>query len=290
MKTKKIISMIAVTMLLILLNPGCSNNKNSDVEKPVIAVTIVPEKTFVEKVCGDMFDVITLVPAGNSPANYEPTPKEMEQFSNAKLYFSIGVPTEQANILSKATDMKDMKIIKLQDEVAQAYSPREFAPGKIDPHIWLSPKRVKTMVESIVREVSSFDPDNKDVYKENGEKYIAELDKLDKDIQESLKDIENRKFIVFHPAFGYLADDYNLQMYALEKNGKDATPQSLKEMIDLAKAENIKAIFYQSEISSKQAQSFADEISGKTVQLSPLAPNYIENIENIIQYLTEVME
>jgi zinc transport system substrate-binding protein len=60
-------------------------------EKPVIAVTIVPQQTFVEAVCGDLAEVITMVSPGNSPENYELTAREMERFSDAALYFSIGV-------------------------------------------------------------------------------------------------------------------------------------------------------------------------------------------------------
>ena len=113
---------------------------------------------------------------------------------------------------------------------------------------------------------------------------------MDKQIKNALEGVKDRKFIVFHPAFGYLADDYDLQMYALEENGKEATPQRLQEMVDLAKEENIKAVFYQAEISSKQAESFAEEIGGKTVQLAPLAPDYIENLKNMVTLISEVMQ
>ena len=281
MKTKRVVRVEAGVMLVLMLlfMAGCGGNEKAAVEKPVITVTIVPEKTFVEAVCGDLAEVVVMVPPGNSPANYEPTPKEMEQFSKAKLYFTIGVPTEAANILPKASEIKDMKIVKLQEEVSKVYPDREIAPGQRDPHIWLSPKRAKTMVEVIAREMGQLDSKNKDQYEKNAQAYIAELDELDKDLQKSLEGIKDRKFIVFHPAFGYLADDYGLKMYALEEEGKEATLQRLQEVIDLAKAENIKAIFYQAEISSKQAQSFAEEIGGKTVQLEPLSPNYVKTFK-----------
>ncbi len=278
--------------LVLSIVAGCANKETATdtKEKPIVAVSIVPQKTFVEAVCGDLAEVIVMVPPGNSPANYEPTPKEMEQFSKAKLYFAIGVPTEAANIIPKASEVKDMKIIKLQEDVVKVYADRELAPGKRDPHIWLSPKRAKVMVQAIAREMSQFDLKNKDKYEKNAQKYITELDNVDKQIQKALDGVKDRKFIVFHPAFGYLADDYSLQMYALEQDGKEATPQRLKEMIDLAKKENIKAIFYQAEISSKQAQSFAEEIGGKTVQLAPLAPNYIDNLKNMAELMAEVMK
>ena len=102
--------------------------------------------------------------------------------------------------------------------------------------------------------------------------------------------MSNRKFIVYHPAFGYLAEDYDLTMYSLEEEGKEATPRHLADMIDLAKSENIKAIFYQEEIDSSQSKAFAEEIGGRTIQLSPLAADYIENLKAMAQLMAEVMQ
>ena len=268
---------------------GCSNEvKEEEVkEKPMIAVSIVPEQTFVEAVCGDLVDIVTLVPSGSSPENYEPTAQEMEKFSDASLYFSIGVPTEEANILP---NVGDIKVISLQDEVAAVYEDRTFESGERDPHIWLSPKRVKVMVEAIAREMSELDPDNKETYKQNAADYIAQLDEVDQEIKDALKGVESKNFIVYHPAFGYIADDYGLKMYSLEEEGKEATAQHLQDMIDLAKKENIKVIFYQEEIDSSQSEAFAKEIGGKTIQLSPLAADYIDNLKNMAQTMGEAMQ
>lgn len=268
---------------------GCSNNEQENVkeDKPIIAVTIVPEQTFVEAVCGDLAEVVVLVPPGNSPENYEPTPMVIEKFSKASLYFSIGVPTEEANILPKATDIKT---IALQDEVASIYDDRTFESGERDPHIWLSPKRAKVMIEVISREMGKLDEGNKETYEKNAKAYIEKLDELDKEIKTSLDGVQNKKIIVYHPAFGYLADDYGLEMYALEEEGKESTAMHLQEMINLAKKENIKAIFYQDEIDSSQSKAFAEEIGGKTVQLSPLAADYMGNLKKMAETISEVMQ
>jgi len=288
-----VLSFILILSLVFIF--GCSkkvqettkDEENIKVEKPVIAVTIVPEKTFVEAVCGDLVEVVALVPPGNSPENYEPTPMEIEKFSKASLYFSIGVPTEEANILPNAGDVK---IVALQDKVALAYDDRKFESGERDPHIWLSPKRVKVMIEVIAEEMGKIDEVNKETYEKNAEAYINQLDELDKEIKEALVGVKSKKFIVYHPAFGYIADDYGLEMYALEEEGKEATATHLQEMIDLAKKENIKAVFYQEEIDSSQSESFAEEIDGKTMQLAPLSAKYIENLKEMAKTMAEVMQ
>lgn len=291
MKIKNLILTLIVSILVLgtLCLSGCSKETQDVVtkEKPMVAVSIVPEETFVKAVCGDLANVVTLIPPGNSPENYEPTPEEMEKFSNASLYFSIGVPTEKANILPNAGDVK---VISLQDEVAAVYAERTFESGERDPHIWLSPKRVKVMVDVIAREMSMIDEANKDTYEKNAQAYIAQLDELDQEIKDALQGVISKKFIVYHPAFGYIADDYGLEMYALEEEGKEATAKHLQDMIDLAKAENIKVIFYQDEIDSSQSQAFAEEIGGKTIQLSPLAANYIDNLKNMAKTMAEAMK
>ena len=290
---KSIISVLVLIVVLTLFS-GCKGNENNlpikettnEATKPVIAVSIVPEGTFVKEVCGDLVEVVTLIPPGFSPENYEPTPKEMEKFSKASIYFTIGVQSE-VSILPKAGDLK---IVHLEDEVSKVYKDITFESGERDPHIWLSPKRVKVMVDTIAKEMAELDEKNKDTYFANADAYKEKLDFLDKEITDILKDVQNRKFIVFHPAFGYLADDYNLTMYSLEEEGKEATVRHLQEMIDLAKRENIKAIFYQEEMDSSQSKAFAEEIGGKTIQLSPLAPNYVENLKNMVNLIAEVMK
>jgi zinc transport system substrate-binding protein len=297
MKTKQAIRSIFGVMLAccLLAASGCGSSKAASSgtasaaasEKPIIAVTIVPEQTFVKAVCGNLAEVITMVPPGNSPENYEPTPEEMKKFSKASLYFSIGVPTEKANILP---NVGNVKVISLQEKVAAVYSERKFESGERDPHIWLSPKRVKVMIKTIAQELSTMDAANKTTYEKNADAYIKQLDEVDKDISSALKNVKNKKFIVFHPAFGYLAEDYGLTMYSLEEDGKEATPQHLQEMIDLAKKEKIKVIFYQEEIDSSQSKAFAEEIGGKTIQLAPLAADYIGNLKKMAQTMAEVMQ
>ena len=289
MITKKAIRIIMsfALILSILFVSGCSNDNKDESNKPILAVSIVPEQTFVKAVCGDLAEVIAMIPPGNSPENYEPTPKEMEQFSKASIYFTIGVPTEEANILP---NVRDIKVVSLQNEVASVYADRTFGSGERDPHIWLSPKRVKVMIEAIAHEMSKLDPKNEITYSENAKAYNEQLDELDGQIQSALTGVQSKKFIVYHPAFGYLADDYGLTMYALEDEGKEATPQHLQEMIDLAKEENIKVIFYQDEVDSSQSEAFAEEIGGKTIQLAPLAAEYIGNLKSMAETMAEVMQ
>ena len=287
-KKRRIILLLIVIIYAAFLT-ACTRTEAEDEKdtKLIVAVSIVPEKTFVEAVCGDLVEVVTLIPPGNSPENYEPTPMQMEKFNKASVYFSIGVPTEEANILPNAGDLK---VISLEGKVADVYEDRTFELGERDPHIWLSPKRVKVMVAAIANEMGTIDAANKEIYDKNAEAYMVQIDELDQEIKDALVGVQSKKFIVYHPAFGYIADDYGLEMFSLEEEGKEATPKHLQDMIDLAKKEKIKVIFYQDEIDSSQSEAFAEEIGGKTIQLSPLASDYIDNLKNMADIIAEAMQ
>ncbi|QSX05857.1 zinc ABC transporter substrate-binding protein [Sedimentibacter sp. zth1] len=292
MKQIKILLIDIMLFLSFIVITGCSNTssytENENIENKItVAVSLVPEKTFVEKICKDKVNIITIIPPGASPENYEPTPQQKAEFEDATIYFTIGVQTESNNILSNVSDKT--RVISLEDKVSNVYNDLKIGEER-DPHIWMSPKRAIVMVNAIAEEIGKIDSKNKSFYDENALKYIQELEKLDKNISETLKNIKNRKFIVFHPAFNYLADDYNMDMYSLEEEGKEATPQHLQKMIDFAKKENIKVIFYQAEIDSSQSEAFAEEINGKTMMLEPLSPNYIENLESMANTMAEAMK
>ncbi len=288
MFSKNKITVLGITVFFAVSMIYAGGKKDTDtksVEKPVIAVSIVPEATFAQKVCGDKFDIITMVPPGSDPENYEPTPSEIAKFSKAVLYFTVGVPTEKAHILAQVS--KNTKVVHLEDAVAKVYPDRQFADGGRDPHIWLSPKRAVVMVQTIADEVSTVDTKNVSTYKANATAYSDKLATLQGEIADMFKSLKSNKFIVYHPAFGYFAQDFGLEMTALEKEGKDASPQDFINVVNFAKKNNIKVVFYQSEIDSSQSKSLADEIDGVTKPLSPLSGDYINNLKMMAQTIAD---
>ncbi|MDD2510929.1 MAG: zinc ABC transporter substrate-binding protein [Syntrophomonas sp.] len=296
----KTIILLSMLILVLLAVSACSNSQKTSSQNPAIpsdaaklrvAVSIVPQTTFVKAVGGDMVEVVTMIPPGASPENYAPSPQIMEQLSDAKLYFSIAVPAEKNGILPRLQEANSqMKVVDLAAKVDQIYPAREMAPGESDPHRWLSPKRVKEMIKIIAAELTALDPQNAASYQKNALAYQGELDKLDKDISSSLGKVTGQSFIVYHPAMGYFADDYGLKMIALEEEGKEATVQDFQAVIDQAKKEKIKVVFYQAEMDSKQARTLAQELGGEAQLIAPLAPDYINNLRKTASTFAQVMQ
>lgn len=287
-RTAKIFVLLFIVVITFVSSTACQVGGKSD--KISVAVSIIPEATFVKAVAGELVDVVTMIPPGNSPANYSPSPKELTKFSDSSIYFAMGVPADMTNILAKAEEINpDIKVVKLFAEVNKVYPDREFSLGKRDPHIWLSPKRAKVMVRVIARELAEIDEKNRDIYQKNAGEYINKLNELDNEISNSLSKLKDKTFIVYHPAFGCFADDYGLEMLAIEEEGKEATPRRVQEIIDMARKKNIKAIFYQAEIDSRQSQAIAEEVGGKTIQVDPLAADYIRNLQKTAEVFNDIL-
>ena len=301
---KAVLLLLAVCMLFSFT--ACQS-ATTDGTGLTVAVGIVPEATFVEKVAGDLVDVVTLVPPGNSPANYQPTTTEMQALSDASVYFTLQMPTEEANILPKVSDFnEDIIIVNLREAVGEVYPMRHMAAHShdeegeaheedehehegeetVDPHLWLSPKRAMVMVQTIADELSAIDADHSETYRQNAAEYIASLEEMDSEITEAVSSLENKTFLIYHPAYGYFADDYGLDMISIEIAGKQATAAELQEVIEQALEHGVTTVYYQEEFDDSQAQTVAEEIGGRAAKVAPLSPEYIQGLRDFTAALT----
>ena len=115
--------------------------------------------------------------------------------------------------------------------------------GGLDPHVWTSPENVKIMAQSIYETLAAIDPAHQADFQANLDSFTADIDQLEADINANLSGITSKKFIVFHPAWGYFARDFGLEQIAIEIGGSEPSAQELAGIIDEAKAENVKVIF-----------------------------------------------
>lgn len=281
----KKISLILLLSILICCFSAC-NNPYINEDKFTVAVSIPPQAEYVEKICGNNAEVITMIPAGASAETYELTAKEIAAFSKADVYFTIGVAAEENGILPHVS--KDTKVVNSETAVSQVYPDLKIGHER-DPHIWLSPKRAVVIVEKIAEELCAADKENAEIYSKSAKAYIEELEKVDGEIKNLLQSKQGKPFFVFHPAFQYFADDYGLKMYALEKHGAEATAKDLISLAKTAKEMGVKTVFCQEETSRKQAEIFAEEIRGKVQILKPLSKNYITNLKEMANLIAKAI-
>lgn len=259
--------------------------ENQRTDKIDIMVSILPQVDFVERIGGDKVEVSEMIPPGFSPATYDPSPEKLQELQNADIYFRIGkIAFEQAQMEKLSQINSEMKIVDTSEGVTfLQFAGDEDEEAGDDPHIWLSPKLVKIQAENIYNALVRFSPENEEYFTEKYNVFLADLYNLDARLTEAFLPITGQSILVYHPAFGYLANAYGFNQQAIEIEGKDPTPAQLKEIIDTAKKENIKVIFVQEQFSTDSAQAVAEEIEGAVVQIDPLAQDYFANLELMVQ-------
>lgn len=278
-------------MVLTFATPGLAKNP---ADKPIqVFVSVLPMKYLVQRVGSSHVNARAMVGPGQSPHTYEPTPRQMTELSRAQIYFRVGVTFEQIwmkritalNPKLRIVDLRDgIRLRQLEDhhdddgKHGGAGHAEESSDATLDPHIWTSPVLALSMADHIRATLTKTDPAHAKDYQAGFESLATELSALDRQLRSRLDKVRHRKFLVFHPSWGYFADTYGLQQIAIEASGKEPGPRSLARIIALARQENIHVIFVQPQFSRTTANTVARAIDGKVVAIDPLAENYIDNL------------
>ncbi len=281
---------------------GCASQALEEAEAPLtIAVSIPPQEYFVRRIVGERAAITVMVPPGADPHTYEPRPAQMQALARADAYMLIGVGFEQAWIERIREANPDMLVVDtaagIQRQPIEAHSHDDEAEhaaprgdeSLLDPHIWLSPRLVKSQAEAIYQTLAELDPEHEAEYRANLQAFVVDIEALDAEIRQSLEGISNRKFLVFHPSWGYFAADYGLEQIAIEIDGTEPSAADLARVIALAHQENIRVILAQPEFSTQAAETIAQEIGGRVELISPLAPDWLENMRRVARTFAEVL-
>jgi zinc transport system substrate-binding protein len=279
---------LVATLLVLMVSAGLAGCRVSSATVPgtpdsaiEVWVSIVPQKYFVERVGGDRVDVEVMVQPGFSPATYEPKPRQMENLAGADVYVRIQVPFEEAWISRIESANQDMLVVDQSRGIERI--------GGTDPHIWLSPRLAEVQARNIYDGLVEVDPHSESLYKANLDAFLADLDELDARIQETLSGLKVREFMVFHPAWSYFARDYDLKMIPVQIEGSDPSAAEMAQLIEAARTKNIKVVFAQPEFSTRSAETIAREIGGRVLLISPLAPDWLENLQRVADAFSEVL-
>ena len=281
-----------LALLVIALIQSCSETQKSD--KPVITVSILPQKYFVERIAGDRFDINVLTPPGASPETYEPTPRQMKTLGTSVLYFANGYLMFEDRIADKLGREFALKTIELSrgiDLIAGDivdHGDHVHLYG-IDPHYWLSTTEVRIQAKNIMQALLLVDPDHADEYEANFADFMADIDKLDEHIRETLSQSRIRTFLIYHPALAYFARDFELEQVALETDGKEPTASHLKYIVDLAREYQINTILIQSQFNMTAAEAVAREINGRVVLVDPLPEDWLQNMYEVAHVIHQAL-
>jgi len=291
MKEKLKLIITSITLLAVI-NTSCSNKA---INEKTISVSILPQKYFLERICGDEYKINVLIPPGENPATCELTSKQIKTLLNSKLYFSIGyLPYETThikNVLEKNNHVQHINLSQDMDLIRDMLEHGDhYHEGGIDPHIWTSPENVKLMCESIYETLIKTYPKDNELFTTNFDQLMSEIVSLDVEIANILESKKDRNFMIYHPALTYFARDYGLNQISIEYEGKSPSPKYIKEIIETAKESNVKIVFVQKQFDLKKAEFIAKEIGGKVIPVDPLNADWMAEMKQLTDILDKNLE
>lgn len=272
--------------------------------KIMVVASFYPLYEFTKNMGGKKIDVITLIPIGIEPHDWEPTPVDIQRLSKADIFIYNGLDFEPwvnkivtagelTNIIVVETSV-DIELIELQED--------DHGHVSIDPHIWLDPILAKHQLNKVKEALIKADPINTQYYENNAKTYMTKLDALDAKIRSELANCEKDTFVSFHQAFGYFAKRYSLNEVSLGGlvPQAEASPAQLKELVEFIRANDLKVIYSEELVDPRLAEVLAMEAGAKVLLLSPIeglsdaetrkGVTYLEKMEQNLQNLKVGLE
>jgi zinc transport system substrate-binding protein len=223
-----------------------------------VVASFYPIAWAAQQVGGTRVAVTNLTPAGAEPHDLELDPDQIDDVLDAAVVFELGHGFQPA--VEQAAEQRDGPTVQL-------------LPGHTkDPHIWLDPVRMATIVRSVRRGLTKADPKGRATYAANAHRVLAALRALDARYRNGLAQCERDVIVTGHEAFGHLAARYGLRQEGVAGLSPDAEPDAkrISQLTDLVKRTGTTTVFTEELVSPRIAETLAREAGVRTEPLNPL--------------------
>lgn len=281
-------------LLALLLCCGCTPSKTDD-SRPCLTVTIEPLRYVAERIAGQHFEIVTMVPRGSNPETYEPTSRQLVALSRSRALFLTGHLGFERNWLKALqANAPHTEFIPLADGIdyireAPGVSVSHHGhshEGGIEPHIWTSPRNMTLIARNLCNALCRIDSAHKAEYRSNLQQLTRRLAETDDSIRTLLKSGTQHEFLIYHPTLSYFARDYHLVQHAIETDGKEPSPARLQQLVATCRERNIRTVFIQQEFDSRNAEIIVNETGTRPVTINPLAYHWEEEMIQIARALS----
>ena len=297
----RFISFFAAALMIFSIT-SCSRS-NTQHDGLLIAVSIPPQEWFVSQIAGDKAGTLILVPPGQNPHNYEPTPRQIQSLASADVWLLSGTEFEISLRPKIESLFPNLLIIDGTQGVEFRYltdhehhdcdhdhSFDETFNLTIDRHTWLGRAPVRMMAAQIVDHLVFIDNENESYYFERYYNMLQEIENVFEELRIVLAPLNGKSIFVYHPSFGYFLDEFGIKQEAVEMGGKEPTPRQLNNLIEKINEEKPSAIFVQTQFPVNAARTIANAVGAQVIELDPLARNWLENIRHMGQALKNIIQ
>ena len=255
------------TLAVFLAIAGCGGSGGGSSGGPKVVATTTQIGDFVREVGGSAVDVDQVLQPNTDPHEYEPRPSDIENAAGAGIVFAsgdnldswIGKVVDESGSGAAVVDLGADAPVKLPGEASGPEASR------YDPHWWHDPRNAEAAVRTIAEHLSHADPSHAATFHRNASRYLAKLRDLDHRIAACMASVPlaSRKLVTDHDAFNYFAERYGIDVVGavIPSQTTQAQPsaQAVANLVDLIRREHVKAVFPESSINPKLAETIANE-------------------------------
>ncbi len=252
-----------------------------------VAVSIPPAAYFVERIGGPAVQVTTMVPAGSEEETYAPTPRQVGDFLQARLYVAVGhpaFPLETRYLLPLLRSHPAIHLVLMSRGVRLI----PMAGGGTDPHLWMAPGTAAIAARNITDGLIAVDPGRRAAYERGLDACQRDLRTLDAAFRRIAAAPRRVRFLAYHPAWGYLAREYGFEQRAVEAGGKEPGAAGLVALIAAARRDGVRLVLIPPGFPPSAAAALAGAIDGKVLALDHLAPDWLAGMWRLEGALAEV--
>jgi len=273
------------------------NNKNDGI---LIAVSIPPQAWFVSQIAGNNAAHLILVPPGQNPHNYEPTPKQIQMLASADAWILSGSEFEislrpkieklfPSLLIIDGAYGVDFRFLS-EHEHHDCDDHDHNSSLVIDRHTWLGKKPAIILASHIKDALCFLDNQSETFYVNKYDELLNEIDNVFDELRIALAPLNGKNIFVYHPSFGYFFDEFGIVQEAVETGGKEPTPRQLNNLMQKIIEEKPAAIFVQAQFPVNAAKTLADAAASNVIQLDPLAQDWLGNIRHMGQMLKNIIQ
>jgi zinc/manganese transport system substrate-binding protein/manganese/iron transport system substrate-binding protein len=234
-----------------------------------LVVTTTTQLTdFAKVVGGDQVSVYGVLKANVDPHDYEASPADVRQIAQAAVIVKNGVELEKwfDPTIGSASPKGEIVDASKGVQIRHVAGNEEKAG---DPHIWHNPQNAKVMVANIASALKRADAVHASDYDRRAQRYSAELDTLDAEMQSQIATLTNKQLVTNHDAFGYYIEHFGMQFVGAIIPSFDTqaelSAQDVNDIVAKIKRTGVRAVFSESSLPPKTARTIGDEAGVKVV-------------------------
>jgi len=260
-----------------------------------VVTSIKPVHSLVSGVMAGVGTPSVIIEGAGSPHTYSLKPSQAKQLQDAKLVFWMGDELETflegpiENIAQSATahnliDAQGLKKIKFReggtfddhghdDQDEHDHEKHDdHGNGGFDPHVWLDPVNAKAIVHEIEEALVKADPKHASTYEANAHKMMEKLDALVAELREELEPVHEKGFIVFHDAYQYFEQRFDLAAIGSITVSPEVMPgaERVSELREKILELNATCVFSEPQFEPKLVETLVEDTGARTGVLDPL--------------------